>query len=98
MAMESETLVASKQSFQLDLPPSCLQFCQKHPEYFVVGTYNLQQGDSQADAAADQEETGGSSSSKRTYSRNGSLLVFRLETGVDEKLWVYIKLLATFYC
>ena len=28
----------------LALPPSCIEFCPDHPEYILVGTYNLQEG------------------------------------------------------
>lgn len=28
----------------LGLPPSCIEFCPAHPEYMLVGTYNLQEG------------------------------------------------------
>ena len=28
---------------QLALPPSCIEYCPAHPEYFIVGTYNLQE-------------------------------------------------------
>lgn len=28
----------------LGLPPSCVEFCPAHPEYILVGTYNLQEG------------------------------------------------------
>jgi diphthamide biosynthesis protein 7 len=27
----------------LELPPSCIEFVPGYPEFFVVGTYNLQQ-------------------------------------------------------
>lgn len=47
----------------LDLPPSCIEFSPKLPNYLVVGTYNLEKEEDQPAA--------------RTQSRNGSLLLFR---------------------
>jgi diphthine methyl ester acylhydrolase len=73
MTMEVTNIV----SLTLDLPPSCIEVCPAHPEYFLVGTYQLQEepgtsedGDRTADH--DNQET----STIKGQTRNGSLLVF----------------------
>lgn len=71
--MEAEQVIASKLSLTLDLPPSCIQFCPAHSTYFVVGTYNLEKEPDQDTQGEDL------SSEKRVQSRNGSLVVFRLD-------------------
>ncbi|KAI8670794.1 hypothetical protein NCS57_00552200 [Fusarium keratoplasticum] len=73
--MDDLNLVSSKVSLTLDLPPSCIQFCPAHPEFFVVGTYNLQKGDTQEAQGEDDESV---AAAKTPQSRNGSLLVFKL--------------------
>ena len=73
--MDDLNLVSSKVSLTLDLPPSCIQFCPAHPEFFVVGTYNLQKGDTQETQGEDDESV---AAAKTPQSRNGSLLVFKL--------------------
>lgn len=70
--------IASSQSMQLDLPPSCVEFCPAHPSYFLVGTYNLQKeenGDNEEQGEA--EEAAG----KRSQTRTGSIIVFQLLDG-----------------
>ncbi len=61
--------ISSTQTVVLGLPPSCVEFCPAHPEYFVVGTYNLER-DSESDDATQREG--------QPQSRNGSIIVFRL--------------------
>lgn len=64
--MEQEgQLVEAMQTLLLDLPPSCIEFCPSYPDYFVVGTYDLQKDSAEA-------------SHQQSQTRNGSLLVFRL--------------------
>lgn len=76
--MASQNVVSSKVSLTLDLPPSCIQFCPAHPELFVVGTYNLERDQTAGQTdAGDGEE--GDDSAKTPQSRNGSLLVYRIE-------------------
>ena len=52
-------VINSLKSIGLELPPSCIEFCPAHPDYFVVGTYNLQKEDSvgqdRRDTAAEEE-------------------------------------------
>jgi hypothetical protein len=43
--------IKSLASTVLDLPPSCLEFSPLHPDYFVVGTYNLESGEPESDEA-----------------------------------------------
>ncbi|KAI0157062.1 hypothetical protein GGR52DRAFT_577064 [Hypoxylon sp. FL1284] len=68
-------------SLTLDLPPSCIEFCSAHPDYFVVGTYNLQKEDSAAQDAVQDEEH--QQTKKHTQSRNGSLILFQLTATGD---------------
>ncbi|KAI0431262.1 hypothetical protein F5Y09DRAFT_305196 [Xylaria sp. FL1042] len=78
--MEVETRkIASSRHLTLDLPPSCIEFCPAHPDYFVVGTYNLEK---EEPAAADEAGTPNGEDShevvRKPQSRNGSLVVFQL--------------------
>ncbi|KAI8961874.1 hypothetical protein F5Y11DRAFT_324790 [Daldinia sp. FL1419] len=71
-------------SLILDLPPSCIEFCPGHPDYFVVGTYNLQKDeetDPEVHTGDDEEQT----QVKKTQTRNGSLVLFRLLQTADIK-------------
>ncbi|KAK1826855.1 hypothetical protein QBC39DRAFT_363398 [Podospora conica] len=65
--------ISSLKSLQLDLPPSCVEFCPAFPSYFVVGTYNLQK-DEDASGTEGENDTG-----PKTQNRNGSLVVFRVD-------------------
>ncbi|KAH8174877.1 WD40 repeat-like-containing domain protein [Sarocladium implicatum] len=75
--MDDAQLIASKISLNLDLPPSCIQFCPAHPDLFVVGTYNLEREDDHSPKGDDASEA--VAQSGRPQNRNGSLLVFRLK-------------------
>lgn len=74
--MGHSTLLSSKISLTLDLPPSCVQFCPAHPHHFVVGTYNLEKDD---EVRLDEERQEDSSAGRKAQSRNGSLVVFKIE-------------------
>ncbi len=76
--MEELTPIASLQSLVLDLPPSCAEFCPAHPEYLVVGTYNLQKGDTEP-APAQEEDENDDSAAPKPQNRNGSLIVLKVE-------------------
>ncbi|EHK23257.1 uncharacterized protein TRIVIDRAFT_36914 [Trichoderma virens Gv29-8] len=76
--MEELTPIASLRSLVLDLPPSCAEFCPAHPEYLVVGTYNLQKDDTEPKPAQEEAENGDSAASK-PQNRNGSLVVLKVE-------------------
>ncbi|KAL5354366.1 hypothetical protein ACLOAV_000455 [Pseudogymnoascus australis] len=59
----------------LDLPPSCIEFSQASPEYFVVGTYNLEKDDAE-EPQHDQENDGDDKSKNevKAQERNVALL------------------------
>ncbi|KAI0467282.1 hypothetical protein F4859DRAFT_494814 [Xylaria cf. heliscus] len=77
--------IASSRSFILDLPPSCIEFCPAHPDYFVVGTYNLQKEDSTTIEGHDISDNEDSyEAMKKPQNRNGSLVVFRLAEDADD--------------
>ncbi|KAI9147868.1 Armadillo-type fold domain containing [Paramyrothecium foliicola] len=74
--MDQAPVISSKVSLTIDLPPSCIQFCASHPEYFVVGTYNLEKNEIPT-SRGDGEDEEVLEQTKQTQSRNGSILVFR---------------------
>ena len=78
--MDEGTLTKSFISMTLDLPPSCIEFSQVLPEYFVVGTYNLEKTE-EAPVEEEEEEIEGDGTSrdKVKQERNGSLVLYRLE-------------------
>ncbi|KAK9772737.1 hypothetical protein AB5N19_14253 [Seiridium cardinale] len=65
-------LIKSMLTLRLDLPPSCIEFCPAYPDYFVVGTYDLQK-ESTAQANENQDTI-----IQQPQTRNGSLILFRL--------------------
>jgi diphthamide biosynthesis protein 7 len=71
--------ITSKAVVTLELPPSCAQFCPAHPEYFVIGTYNLKAGDGEGGGDAGHVATKDSGTFAEYQSRNGSLVVFRTD-------------------
>jgi diphthamide biosynthesis protein 7 len=77
--MEELTPVASLHSLILDLPPSCAEFCPAHPEYLVVGTYNLQKDDSETAPETKEEDEEASPAVPKAQSRNGSLVVLKVQ-------------------
>ncbi|KAK5653568.1 hypothetical protein OQA88_8830 [Cercophora sp. LCS_1] len=83
---EAITPIASIQSLQLDLPPSCVEFCPKYPSYFLVGTYNLQK-DEDAPALDGDEEEPEVPGPVKTQNRTGSIVAFRL----SEKILTHIQ-------
>jgi len=70
--MENIKRLHSEQTLFLDKPPCCLEFCPSNPKYFVVGTYNLNDGEEAAELPDD---------SKREQKRDGSLLLYTLVDG-----------------
>ncbi len=66
--------IESRESLQLELPPSCVEFSPAHPSYFLVGTYYLQSEDT---------ATGEDRDASAKQSRSGNIIVFRV---VDESL------------
>jgi diphthamide biosynthesis protein 7 len=80
---ENGTEISSIHSLRLELPPCAVEFSPANPEYFVVGTYDLQREEPDQVETEATEETGNddlsSAGQKRTQNRNGSLMVFRVE-------------------
>ncbi|GAB1317284.1 methylated diphthine methylhydrolase [Madurella fahalii] len=80
-------LIRSRRSLELELPPSCVEFCPAHPSYFLVGTYSLQpenSGPVSEDAGADLgtgNEESQPAQPKQPQSRNGSVVAFQLMDG-----------------
>ncbi|RGP78511.1 wd repeat-containing 85 like [Fusarium longipes] len=82
--MDDAKVISPEVSLTLGLPPSCIQFCPAHPDLFVVGTYNLekneedvQEGNGDGDGDDDDDEH--PKTIKTPQSRNGSLLVFKVD-------------------
>lgn len=73
------TLILPKASYVLDLPPSCIEFCPAHPEYFVVGTYNLEKTVQPETEQSCNEDDQVASEAQAPQNRNGSLITFRLQ-------------------
>jgi diphthamide biosynthesis protein 7 len=86
MAEDSSKLVQSLRSLELDLPPSCVEFCPAFPPYFLVGTYSLQPEGSNSDSAdanaVAENEDGQATQPRQPQSRNGSIVAFTLLDGV----------------
>lgn len=74
--MEGSTIIKSAFSQTLDLPPSCLEFCPEHPDYAVVGTYNLQK--EEPEPTTNDTDSPKVTDGNKTQSRNGSLIVFHV--------------------
>lgn len=70
--------ISSKVSLTLDLPPSCIQFCPAHPDYFVVGTYHLERDETTGQQDDNDDETA-VTATKTPQNRNGSLVVFKIQ-------------------
>ncbi|KAK4179721.1 hypothetical protein QBC36DRAFT_63643 [Triangularia setosa] len=85
MEEDSGNLINSIWSQELDLPPSCVEFCPAHPSYFLVGTYNLEKDDVEVSLEKeavnddDDDEKSQVVKPKKTQSRNGSILAFQLQ-------------------
>lgn len=78
-------LVQSLRSLELDLPPSCVEFCPASPSYFLVGTYSLEPEGGSSDTASGnpdaEEEDGQVTQPRQPQSRNGSIVAFTLVDG-----------------
>ncbi|KAF2659693.1 WD40 repeat-like protein [Lophiostoma macrostomum CBS 122681] len=68
----------------LDLPPSCIEFDRRHPEYAIVGTYNLEKS-SEEDNIARNDDASTIGEAKTPQSRNGSLILIKV-SGDEVKL------------
>ena len=72
-----EEATVSSISIKLESQPSCLEFSCHNPEYFVVGTYVLEEQQSSephGSEALEQDEV-----SRPRQNRSGSLMLFRLQ-------------------
>jgi diphthamide biosynthesis protein 7 len=76
--MEEGTLLKPFISTTLDLPPSCIEFSRVSPEFFVVGTYNLEKDDG-LEEPQENEDNESATKVKKTQERNGSLVLYGLE-------------------
>lgn len=73
--MASEcSAIKSTQTHLLEKPPSCIEFLPLNQDFFLVGTYYLYSGADQEDSTHTND--GGTNLAQ---SRNGSLLLFKLE-------------------
>jgi len=90
--LDEAPVSSSVQSFVLDLPPSCIEFCPAFPSYFLVGTYNLQKDEEASNTAAQENDESESDDESRQaavaakpQNRNGSILVYQL---VNDTMYV----------
>ncbi|KAI0597144.1 hypothetical protein F4775DRAFT_561686 [Biscogniauxia sp. FL1348] len=98
MEMQESTSIAPLRSLTLDLPPSCIEFCPAHPEYFVVGTYNLRKEEVVSPVKEEEKEeeeeeeeeqqqkyttATATTTTSKPQNRNGSLVLFRLTDKSD---------------
>ena len=72
-----EGATVSSISITLASQPSCLEFSCQDPEYFVVGTYVLEEHESSEPDGSEISEQDENSRPKQN--RSGSLMLFRLE-------------------
>ncbi|KAM0228136.1 hypothetical protein ACHAPO_010972 [Fusarium lateritium] len=78
--MDDAKIISSEVSLTLGLPPSCIQFCPAYPKLFVVGTYNLEKNeDDVQEGNKDDDDAERVTATKTSQSRNGSLLVFKVD-------------------
>ncbi|ODA83435.1 hypothetical protein RJ55_01949 [Drechmeria coniospora] len=89
--MDAPRTVASKLTRTLDLPPSCMQFCPRHPSYFVVGTYSLEESDAAGRGEADEPIEEQLAAAGNGQVRHGTLVVFRLEGEVLTKVQTVLQ-------
>lgn len=76
----------------LDQPPSCLEFCPKEPNHFVIGTYLLQEIKESPEnrEAEDQDDTLDESASVSIrQTKTGSLQLWQVDVGIP-KLYVTV--------
>ena len=73
------TSINSIQSLNLDLPPSCIEFCSAAREYFVVGTYFLEKKEQEIGVDDGDEEDKSEDVDKKPQTRTGSLILFKIE-------------------
>lgn len=79
--MAGSAVIRSVETLFLDKPPCCLEFYSHDPQYFVVGTYNLLDTQSNAEVGKDTSEDLGNSPASQ--SRDGSLILCKID---EEKM------------
>lgn len=82
--IEDVQSIKSIHALQLDFPPSCIEFCEQDPEYFVIGTYFLAPREDNANSTTSendgsQEDTDEINPAGGPQQREGSLILFKLE-------------------
>lgn len=77
--MDQGALIKPLISTTLDLPPSCIEFSQASPNYFVVGTYNLEKDDDLVEEPLHEQDDDEAKEVKKGQERNGSLILYRYE-------------------
>lgn len=81
MADEGEK-IDSFQSMILDLPPSCIEICPRHPSLFLVGTYYLETNEAEGKDTEDGNDGDEVEvEAKQAQSKSGSIIVFELRDG-----------------
>jgi hypothetical protein len=86
------TSIRSLTSFKLDLPPSCIEFSPLHPQYAIIGTYNLEKPDEKESAGSAPHD---GSVGKENQQRNGSLILVRVQG--DDIVYVHCNFLLFFW-
>jgi diphthamide biosynthesis protein 7 len=75
----------------LDQPPSCLEFCPVDPNYFVVGTYLLQEtrepAEEKKSGTGEEDDEEGNASETVKQTKTGSLQLWHLDV-TTSKLYV----------
>lgn len=86
-------IISSLVTEYLDQPPSCLEFCPVDPNYFVVGTYLLQETREPAEEKKSKSGTGEEDDGEETapdsvkQTKTGSLQLWHLDVTAS-KLYV----------
>lgn len=72
--------IASIDTLFLDIPPSCIEFWDVHPEYFVLGTYFLKNPEGEQEQGELQEESPSKETTRarKPQERTGSLVLCKL--------------------
>ncbi|KAL1881362.1 hypothetical protein VTK73DRAFT_4369 [Phialemonium thermophilum] len=81
---DASRIISSACQRDIELPPSCLEFCPAFPSYFLVGTYHLQKDEGSLGPLGSDEENyraeGGSprQSSFEGQKRTGSIVIYQV--------------------
>lgn len=84
--------IKSLHSLILDLPPSCIEFWPVDDQYAVIGTYNLEKGNTEVQNGDNDPDGEGNeqnfTSEKQKQERNGSLILIKV---VGDEMYVPLK-------